>query len=151
MTYSKGRIIVGLIIAILVGAVSFSYYQETRTGSQNIQVTGILLGGDLNFGVYEDAFGETPAESINWGVLEPGQIATRELWVRNDDIIAISCTLSSSNWLPEGSDQYLSIDWNWGQSLLGPGRARKVTFTLTVSPSITGIDDFSFTVTVNAS
>jgi hypothetical protein len=69
------------------------------------------------------------------------------MYIRNEGITALTLTMSTSNWNPSSSPNYMTLTWSYvnGQTI-NAGEAAEVTLTLTVSPSITGIIKFNFDV-----
>jgi len=97
---------------------------------------------------YWDLTATRICDSIDWGVLRPGESKTVTVYIKNtgDDPIAGSFTVT--NWEPLAAANYITLSWNFGSAPLLPTRMRKTNFTLTVSPSIQGITNFYFTIIV---
>lgn len=117
-----------------------------------IATSGITSSGEFAAGVYADVTGAMRLTQINWGTLAPGQTGNATFYVKNEASVPIYCAISwiDSTWDPPAAKQYFTLVWNFGDAPLGVNRARRVTLQLKVSPSIQGITDFKFNMTVTA-
>ncbi len=102
----------------------------------------------IGVGVYSDSACTTKLTSIDWGVLDPGQSRNATAYIRNEGNSAMLLTQSAANWTPSNASNYITLRWDYRGSLLTTGSVVKVTFTLAVSSSISGITDFSFDLTI---
>lgn len=115
-----------------------------------ISSSGILLEGGGEFGVYKDVTGTNTVDHINWESLEPGDSKETQVWVKNEGTTPLTLTLDTVDWSPTNASDYLTLNWDWGDTPLYPDMSRRVTLTLTVSPDITGIDNFSFNIVLTS-
>lgn len=127
--------------ALVVGNVN-SLYQTSST----ISSFGTLKA--IGIEVYRDETLTNKATMINWGLLTPGTQKTQTIYVSNKGNLPVSLYLSVSNWSPSTASNYLTLTWSYanGQTL-NSSDAVKVTLTLAVSPSVTGVSNFNFDVT----
>jgi hypothetical protein len=105
-------------------------------GSIQIQTAGIA--------VYKDASCTTKASNVPWGTISPGSSRENVFYIKNEGTTALNLFLDTANWSPTNAANYLTLSWNYGGQTIQPNQVIKVTLTLTVSPSISGIDTFSF-------
>lgn len=146
---SKGRIVVAtLIILMLIGV---SYYLlipaiSPRQASDTVPSRGSIKA--IGVEVYSDASCTTKLTAIDWGVLDPGASKNATAYVRNEGNSAITMSMSSANWNPSNSSQYLTLTWDYSGRSIAPKETLKVVFRLAVSSSISGITDFSFDITI---
>ena len=101
---------------------------------------------EQNLGVYWDGYC-TSTEAVNtidWGILMPGQVREVVVYVRNQGNDTFVLVLMPLNWNPENASQYLSLVLNCEDTKIEVGQVAAVTLRLSVSPSITGVYDFGF-------
>jgi hypothetical protein len=126
-------ILSGLIIANVR-----SIYQTSSTifsvGTLKAIGIGVYLGDDLTSRV----------STINWGYLLPGGQKSFTVYVHNEGIIPLTLSISTSNWNPASASSYLTLTWSYTGQTINAGTTVKVTLTLAVSESITGINNFNF-------
>ena len=129
-----------LIATILVASaiVLFATYRIRSVG----RIKGI--GVD----VYWDPDGTVPVIEIDWGLLDPGDLAGVTVFVKNTKNTNITLLLNSSSWDPPEAAQYLTLDWNYTGQVLAPEQIIPVQVTLYVSLDIHDVDVFSFDIWV---
>jgi len=108
--------------------------------------SGVVSSANIN--VYWESGCINNVTSINWGTLSPGQSKNVVVYVKNTGSIALTLALTTDGWSPAGAAPYLALTWNYGGGQIQPNQVLVVTLTLTVSESIEGIADFSFTIYV---
>jgi hypothetical protein len=62
--------------------------------------------------------------------------------------VALRSNLTVQNWVPTGSSSYIGLVWNRENQTVAVGSVVTAVLTLSVSPSITGITDFSFDIVI---
>jgi len=100
--------------------------------------------------VYGESGCFNEVSSIAWGTLNPGQSRPHSFYVKNVGAVPVTLALSTRNWNPTSAEQYMTLTWNYGNQTIQADEVLSVTLTLTVSPSITNITDFSFEIVVTA-
>ena len=143
-TILTGAIIIIAIYTLGISLVSqaFPAVQTTKTvsSSGSIQTIGV--------GIYSNAQCTSPVTSIPWGTIEPGTSQDYVCYIKNEGNAPSTLSMYTSNWSPSGASEYISLSWNYAGQTLDPEESIQVTFTLTVSESITGITTFSFDITI---
>jgi hypothetical protein len=124
---------------IIVGVSSL--YQTSST----ISSVGTLKA--IGIGVYWDEDSTSRVNAIDWGLLEPGAQTSVTVYIRNEGNIPLTLSISASNWNPPTASNYLTLTWSYTGQTINAGTTVKVTLTLTISESITGINDFNFDIT----
>lgn len=81
----------------------------------------------------------------------PGDSKTILAYVRNTGSSSFTMDLSTAQWSSAEAEQYLALAWNYDGETVEPGQVVPVKLTLQVSPSTTGVTDFSFDIVVTAS
>jgi len=142
-TKQKILIVTGFLLAFLLGA-SLTYAVMTVT--RRIESTAQVKAVGVGIYAYDNKTGILT--QINWGVLEPGQSKNFTCYVFNEGNTPITLTMSTENWTPTNAQTYVSLTWNYKGSQITPSDYVAVTFTLSVSANVQGLDTFSFTIVV---
>jgi len=133
-------IVVSLVLNLfLLSTISGQISARTQMysyGSIQIQTAGIA--------VYRDAGCTTKVSTVPWGILTPGSTGSYTLYVRNEGTASLNLFLDTANWSPTNAANYMTLNWNYGGQAIAPNQVIQVTLRLTVSPSISGITNFSF-------
>lgn len=98
----------------------------------------------LGAGIYWDQACTNRTLSLDWGSIEAGSNNTLTVYVKNEGNSAVSLWLGTSNWTPSASLGYMSLNWNYSGQVLSVNQVIPLELTLTVSPTISGITNFSF-------
>lgn len=91
---------------------------------------------------------ETNTTAIEWGMLNPGDNTTIAVEVSNVGTKPVILSLQTSNYIPANAVNYLTLSWNYNNETIQTGTSISVQLMLTVGPSIEGINDFSFNITI---
>jgi len=133
--------IAGLVVtAVVVGVVV--YYSLRLHGAGRIKTLGLKA--------YSDPGATLEVSAVDWGEISPGGSSQVLLYLKCTSTVPSNLTLTTQNWDPIGSRNYLTLTWDYDGSKLAPGEVRAVRFTLHVAEAITGIVDFSFDVVITA-
>jgi hypothetical protein len=127
------------VAALLVGAV---------IGASLVRIRNVGTIRAVGVEVYADAGLSTVLHEISWGILNPGESKTFNAWVQNSGNVAQGLTLSTEGWSPLGAGNSISLSWDYDGAPVPAGASIPVVFTLSVSPSITGVSGFSFDVVI---
>lgn len=138
-----------IAVPLLIQGAGIYRMTQTYIGISAMSTSGLITAG-IETGVYLDRFGNKPADAVNWGVLEPGENATVTVYIRNQgDTPITGATLDTSSWSPAEAPDYMTVTWDFNRlGILYPGRQRSADLTLEVSPQISGIEEFSFDITL---
>ena len=138
---------------LMAAATSFSALTVENAG-KILQAAGGGTGGtgtpETLIKVYGESGCVNEVSSIDWGTLNPGQSRQHSFYLKNVGAVPVTLALSARNWNPASAEQYMSLTWNYGNQTMQANDVFGVTLTLTVSPSITSITDFSFEIVVTA-
>jgi len=102
----------------------------------------------IGIGAYWDAGLTTRVNVIDWGLLEPGGQNNVAMYFQNEGNSAVTLSKSTSNWNPSVASNYLTLSWDYNGQKIEADENLKVTLTLSVSASITGVTDFGFDIVV---
>ena len=140
---SKYLAIALTVLSIVLAATTYAALNV----SQNITSSGSIATSP-NVSVYSDSACTTVITSINWGSLSTGDSSIHTVYVKNTGIASMTLSMIANNWSPAGAGTYLTISWNQEGTELSAGQSVAAIITLTVSPSTTGITNFSNTITI---
>ena len=132
-------------LALTVASPVMSPVQRNKTISNLGSITAIGVG------IYWNQQATNKVSSIDWGTLEPDSNKSVTVYIKNEGASAVSLSLSISNWNPPNASDYVSLTWDYGGQFINAGEIVQVTFTLSISVSIEGIETFSFDITITAS
>lgn len=116
--------------------------------SRRTSVTAVDAG---SLGVYWDAGCTIRVESVEWGVIKPGDSVESRVYIRNEANKAVKLFIDTDGWDPPSASEHINIAWDYADTLLVSGETVQTGLTLTVSPTVTGIDDFNFVTIITAS
>jgi uncharacterized repeat protein (TIGR01451 family) len=128
--------VMGLMVSALGALVA------TRTISNSGSVTAVGVG------VYSDSDCKTALTAISWGTVNPGDVKTYTVYVRNEGTVSVTLSMTVSNWNPSSASSYITLTWNKEKSTLTAGQVVSAVLTLSVSSSVSGVTSFSFDITI---
>jgi hypothetical protein len=139
------------ILTIVLTVIAFSLTASTLaviTVNQNIETSGNVATSP-NIGVYSDSACTNNMTSISWGSISAGGSTTQTIYVKNTGTATLTLGLSPTNWTPVQASTYITMSWDKQGTQLSAGQSTQATITITVSSSITGITNFSNTITIS--
>ena len=149
---SKESLITGAMIILITYTLGLSLVSQAFPAAQTSQTlssTGsIQIQTTVGIGVYSDSQCNNPLTSMSWGTLEPGGSQNVVCYIKNEGNTPTTLTMYASNWSPASAENYLTLNWNYDSNPIDIDVVVQITFTLTVSPDITGITTFSFDITI---
>jgi len=141
----KGKFpILGLTVLCMFVAVVYAVLQAQYT----IRAYGSIRS--LNVQVYQDVACSVVLTRIDWGLLEPGQSKTVLCYLKSLSSVNAVLSLSTVGWNPAAAQNFLRLTWNLEGYVLQPGQVLNASLTLQVDPSISGVQSFSFNITITA-
>jgi hypothetical protein len=137
---TKAILLTATVLALLLATIVGMAYLK------RLSATGTVKR--VNCEVYWDSALTNIVTEMPWGVVEPGKEYNRTVYIKNLSNVQANLTLGTENWNPTVASNYITLYWDYKNQTLAVNQAIKVTFTLAISPSITGIENFSFTVVI---
>ena len=138
---------IALAVVLIVAAAAILLSVQQRVHS-----TGKISAVGLD--LFTNSSLTVPLTSIDWGVLNPGDMAGVSFYARNSGNINVTLSIATGNWTLNGvsSNQtsFLAFSWNYTNQILLPTQAVPLQLTLTVSPQILNITSFTFDIFINA-
>jgi len=136
--------LLAVISSILVSAVYAAVSSNTI-----IQSSGSIKA--IGVSVYWDAASTNEVTAIDWSTLEAGSSENKTVYIKNTGNAAATLFLDTDNWNPSTASQYITLTWDYGGQSISPGAVVEVVLTLTISPDISGITDFSLDIIITSS
>jgi hypothetical protein len=98
--------------------------------------------------IYWDQGCTKRTHSLDWGIIKPGANSTVTVYVRNEGNSAVYLLMETSNWKPSVSLSYMTLIWTYSGTILNVDEVVPIDLILNVSPTVSGITDFSFDITI---
>lgn len=140
-----------LIIAAVIGLIALigttSVYAVVQYNA-SIHAKGSIAG--IGIKIFSDAGLSNEVTEIDWGLREPGSSKTYTVYIENTKNTPATLSMYTSNWDPAVANDYMTLTWDYDDSVLQPQGVITVTFTLTVDAEVSGITNFDFQITVTA-
>jgi len=134
-----------LILILLLSSVGIA---ASRWSTTTIPSRGNLIIEGM--GVYNNWDCTTATTYLDWGTLEPGSTKSITVYIRNEGNHQATVFMTAENWYPVDASSYMDLGWSYSGEVLDPMDVVELTLTLSVSPTVENIVDFSFDVTIGA-
>jgi len=141
-TWTKESRTVFLTAVVVLTAITGIGVSGLLAASITLSSSGSIKA--INVETYSDLACTQPISSIDWGVPEPGDSVSRNIYVKNSGNADMTLALIVNSWVPAGASSYMTVSWDRQGYVLSADGVVLATITLDVSSSISGIDDFSF-------
>ncbi len=139
---SKSALIAAVSLAILGGLTVSGLLTVSRTLTSSGTVKAI------NVEVYWDNLCTSIVNSVDWSTPEPGEAVNQTVYVKNSGSAPLTVSMTTSNWIPVEAASYITLTWDREGASIDPDQVLQALLTLTVSDTITGITDFSFSIVI---
>lgn len=136
----------GLVVTLAFTTVFLA--QALMTANYAFRNVGTVKA--VGVGVYWDAMCTQNVSLIEWGLLSPGESKKVTVYVKNEANTMATLSLSTGNWDPPNASDYIMLSWDYAGQTLAPNAVLPVCLTLSVSPDIWGIEDFSFDIIITS-
>ena len=140
---NKKAPILGIILLTLVTGIGVS---GLLSASKTLSSSGSIKA--VNVEVFSDLACTLPVSSLDWGTLEPLDVVTRTVYVKNTGNADMTLHMAISNWSPAGASNYLTVTWDQESTTLSADEVATAVISLTVLEGITGIDTFTFQIVI---
>jgi hypothetical protein len=133
--------ITGIVLSVLAAGLLVAYQSVPNTGS--VKAVGV--------GVYWESSCTNNVTSIDWSFLEPGDVVSKTVYIRNNGNVPETLNMTTDNWNSEAASTYLTLTWNREGYVLGTSESTRVVqaiLTLSVSSSVSGVAGFSFDIII---
>lgn len=141
------RISTSVVLAVLgLGIVLTTLVFGVLTTNQSVNNTGNVKAVGVN--VYSDSGCTLRLSLIQWGTLEPNSKRNYTIYIKNTGNVGVTLNLTTGNWNSSTARSYITLTWNREAYALNHQTSISAILTLTVSPSISGVQGFSFDVII---
>ncbi len=130
----------GILSGLIIANVK-SLYQTSST------ISSVGTFKAVGIGVYWNEEATRNVEALDWGFLAPGSQRSFVVYVRNEGVLPLTCSVSPSNWNPPEASSYMTLTCSHSGQIIEAHNTVPVTITLTLSSSVTGINSFNFDIT----
>jgi hypothetical protein len=137
---TMASVVVMVVMGLMVSALGALVATRTISNSGSITAVGV--------GVYSDNACATALSTIGWATLNPGDVKTYTMYVRNEGNVPVTLNMAEGNWNPASASSYITLTWNKENYVLPAGQVVQAVLTLTVSSSVSGVTSFSFDITI---
>lgn len=131
------------------GSIQNSVSPQTSSASGSQQQNSVTT--TLNLAIYTDAAATINCTNINWGVLNPGDTATKTIFIKNTGTAQTTLSLAASSWSPASASAVLTLTWNKEGATLAAGQIVPATLTLQVAQDTGDLSSFSLNIVVSGS
>ena len=135
-----GTVVVIAVMGLMVSALGALVATRTVSNSGSVTAVGV--------GLYSDIGCTTALSAISWGTLNPGDVKTYTVYVRNEGTVSVTLSMTVGNWNPLSASGYITLTWNKQNTVLSAGSVATSVLTLSVSSSVSGVTSFSFDITI---
>jgi hypothetical protein len=104
----------------------------------------------VGVGIYWNQACTNRTLSFDWGLISPGSNSTVMVYIRNEGDSAVSLWMATSNWTPHVASGYMTLSWTYSGRILSADEVIPMELILNVSPTVSGITDFSFDIVITA-
>ena len=98
--------------------------------------------------VYANPTCTQKCSNVVWGSIEVGSSVKQIIYVKNNGDNSVLLMLTTENWDPIEANDSIHLLWDYNGNTINSGDILEVTLTLTVGPSITGIENFNFDIII---
>ncbi|MBN2260328.1 MAG: hypothetical protein JW702_07270 [Clostridiales bacterium] len=149
---SKEYMITGAMLILITYTLSLSIVSQAFSAEQTSTTLSnsgtIQIQTTQGIGIYSNQQCTTEQLSITWGTLEPGGNQSVICYIKNEGNTETVFSMQTSNWEPSNAADYITLSWDYDGQAINPEDTVEITFTLSVSPEITGITSFNFDITL---
>jgi hypothetical protein len=102
----------------------------------------------IEINVYSDSACTQSLSSVTWGSINVGDSVNKVIYIKNSGDSEVTLSLVTDSWSPSTASQYMSLTWNYNGNSIAPNSVVQIVLTLSVSSTISGINNFSFNITI---
>ena len=110
--------------------------------SQQIKNKGVIRV--IGVQIFEDANLTSVLQEIDWGLVSPNETKTFGAWVLNTGNDQVKLLMWTQAWLPLNASDWITLSWNYSETIIQPNASIEVKFLLHVDANIRGIENFAF-------
>lgn len=147
MATTNEKLLAGALVAVIVvAAVAAVLITRQVHSTGKINVTG--------FSIYSDPAATVELPSVDWGNLNPGEVAALTFYAKNTGTTNITLNMNSTAWQPTNAEQFISYSWDYNGQVLVSKQVLSITLYCSVSDDIVNsqplIETFDSVINMNA-
>ncbi len=131
-----------LLTFLATATLAAQTFRQDVSSSGSIKVIGVSL--------FWDRACTSKVTAVTWGAISPGTSVSQYVYVLNDGTASGTLSMGYGNWTPAAAASYITLAWNCSNYVLARNGIVCAKLTLTVQPSITGVNDFNFMILIQA-
>jgi hypothetical protein len=85
---------------------------------------------------------------VDWGEITAGGSSHVSAYVRNNGQTDVVISLQTENWTSQTAYNYMSVSWDYGGSVIGPGGVVEVSLELSVDADCPALTSFGFDIVI---
>ena len=139
------------IILVVSAFLVLNVFLFNSIGGQLLASTSLQSHGrvqTIGVAAFRDSSCATVMTNVDWRIVAAGASNTNTVYVRNEGNSPITLSLNTQNWNPVNAQNYLSLSWNYAGQAISPNQVVQITLTRSVSPSISGVENFYFDIII---
>jgi len=146
MFMPKTKLTIAAIAMIFVAIALSVTTSGLLTTQKAVPASGVI--GSVDIEVYSNAAATQTCISIDWGTLNPGDTATRQMYIKNTGNTTETLHLSTASWNPLSASSMLTVTWDKEDTPLSAGSTVAATVTLTVGQNTGELGSFTFNIVI---
>jgi len=103
----------------------------------------------VGVGAYGDISCSSSVPFVDWGTVEPGSMKNFTIYLRNEGNVVVTLFMYTDNWYPPEVSKCMTFSWDYANQTIDPLEVVKTTLTLSTSPDIVGITNFTFNIFIS--
>jgi len=131
---SKKTLLLIMIIAIASVAVTTTI-SILLSKTTNLTVPSLGTVKTIGVETYWDQNRENKTEEINWDEIWVGSSKNLTLYIQSVSNYKITINLNVTDWNPANISEYMTLSWDYNETLFNPGETIQVTLTLSIPSS----------------
>ena len=102
----------------------------------------------IEIDVYTDQSCTQVMSVVDWGEITAGGSSYETVFVRNNGQTDVVISLQTENWTSQTAYNYMSVSWDYGGSVIGPGEVVEVSLELSVDADCPALTSFGFDIVI---
>ena len=124
-----------IVVVAVVSIVSTSLLSNMLRTTDNVYLPSLGTIKTIDVETYWDEHCENRRTTLDWGDIETGKSSNLTLYIKSVSNFVVTLNLTVTDWEPQNLSDYLTITWDYNDTLLNPSDVIQVTLTLTASSS----------------
>jgi hypothetical protein len=144
----KDLLVLTSTLLLVAFSLSFAFLYPAMSANQRKPPKGHVPNRGsvraFGLGVYREPACANAVSSLEWGIIEPGSMVNKTIYLRNEGNSPAIMALTTANWNPSVASSYIGLSWNYTGQTMDADQVIPVLVTLSVSNYVQGITAFSF-------